>query len=81
MYFFGESELAEVIDRMRQDQSRYLWFWYRDVILQAQDRGFLKVVGHSQDMPFWWRKFEESIELFPKILELIERNRQRDSHC
>jgi len=43
MYWFAEGELASTIADMRQNPHAYRWFWYRDVILQAQERGLLKV--------------------------------------
>lgn len=79
MYTFTDTELAEMIDDWSRDYSRVLWFWYRDVILQAQDRGLVKVISHTEDKPFWWRSFGESIELSDRIKEIIERNRQRNN--
>jgi len=79
MYWFGESELAETIEKFRAQSSNYSVCWYRDVILQAQDRGYLKVVAHSDDVPFWYRKFDESIEISESLKSIIERNRQRDN--
>jgi len=77
MYWFTESELAQELNRFKNDQEHIPWFWYRDVILHAQERGYAKVTAHTDDKPFWWRKFEDSIELSLKIKEIIERNEQR----
>jgi hypothetical protein len=77
MFYFNDTELAEMIDRWSRDIDVSYW-WYRDVILQAQERGLVKVIAHTEDCPFWWRKFADSIELSDKIKELIMKNRQRD---
>lgn len=44
-------------------KEKVIWFWYRDVILQAQERGLVKVIGDSPELPFYQRKFSESIQV------------------
>ena len=39
------------------------YFWYRDVLLQAQDRGLLRITAHEEGNPFWWRRWEDSVEV------------------
>ena len=73
MYWFGEIELVEQILEWQKEGIPYLWFFYRDVMLQAQERGLIKIIVDSEDRPFWWRKFEESIEFTPKTMEIIKR--------
>lgn len=79
MYTFTDTELAEMIDQWSRDRSNILWFWYRDVILQAQERGLIKIIAHTEENPFWWRLFADSIELADRAKEIIARNRQRDN--
>lgn len=78
MFWFGESELAEIIESFRTRSVNYAFWWYRDVMLQAKERGLLKIIADSEDNPFFCRKFDESIEMSDKLKELIERNKQRD---
>lgn len=70
---FSEGELVGELLELITNRSNHRYFWYRDVILQAQDRGYLKVIAHSEDKPFWWRTFEESIELSDNMKQLLER--------
>lgn len=78
MYYFGNTELAEMINEWSKDNSKVMWWWYRDCILQAQERGLVKVITHTDDKPFWCRTFAESIELTDKVKELIEKINQRN---
>ena len=39
------------------------WFWYRDVLCEAERRGLLRITTHTPDRPFWWRPFKASIEV------------------
>lgn len=73
MYCFSEGDMVKEIIRFREDKRSAPWFWYRDTLLQAQDRGYLKVIADSDVLPFWWRKFDESIEMTPRLIELIEK--------
>ena len=79
MYYFRDNEIADMVDEWSRDRSHTLWWWYRDIMLVAQERGLVKVIAHTEDKPFWWRTFAESIELADKIKELIEKNKQRDN--
>ncbi len=78
MYYFSNTELAEMISEWSKDTSKVTWWWFRDIILQAQERGLVKVIAHTDDKPFWWRTFAESIELTDKVKELIEKINQRN---
>jgi len=73
--YFSEGELVGELLELMTNRSNHRYFYYRDVILQAQERGYLKVIAHTEDKPFWWRTFEESIELDEKMKGLIERAR------
>ena len=66
-------ELMKEINLYRQGHIPY-WFWYRDVIIQAQLRDLIKIVGHSKEMPFWWRKFGECIEIVSEQLKIAIEN-------
>lgn len=81
--YFNDSELAEMIGNW-SNKIDVSWWWYRDVSSYAQEKGLekglIKVIAHTEDIPFWWRAFAESIELTDKMKELIEKNRQRDLH-
>lgn len=62
MYWFDEGSLiGEIVGLRREGQKP--WFWYRDVLRQAEQRGFLRVTGHSDEFPFWWRWFDDSVEV------------------
>jgi hypothetical protein len=67
MYWYSEGDLIGEIIKFRRYGA--LWFWYRDVLLQAQERGFVKITAHTDDKPFWWRKFGESIEIVNEKLK------------
>jgi hypothetical protein len=77
MYCLGDNDLAELVDERSRGVSVVSFWWYRDVILQAQERGLVKVIAHTEEKPFWWRSVEESIELSDKMKDLILKGRQR----
>jgi hypothetical protein len=61
MTWFSEGELfGEVCRCYRREVP---WFWYRDVLLQAEQRGVIKLVQERDGKPFWWMGFEESVEI------------------
>ena len=71
MYWFADGELIGEIVCLRHDGQKP-WFWYRDVLRQAEKRGYLKVTQDSEEKPFWWRRFDESVEvLSDKLREAI----------
>jgi hypothetical protein len=61
MMWFSEGELHGEVCRCHRGEVP--WFWYRNVLLQAQERGAIRISGHSEERPFWWRKFEDSVEV------------------
>lgn len=67
MINFTEGDLMGEICRLRD--GNYSCVWYRDVIKQAEERGYLKVISHTEEMPFWWRKFDDSIEVTSEKLK------------
>ncbi len=76
MIWFSEGELFSEICRCYRRETT--WFWYRDVLRQAEQRGFLKIVGHSDKNPFWWRTFEDSVEVTSaKLAELMRQETDR----
>jgi len=77
--YFNDTELTEMILGFQRDQNHIYWFWYRDILLEAQSRDLVRITAHTEEMPFWWRKFDESIEFTPRMQELVERNRQRNA--
>ena len=70
MYWFSEGELiGEVCKCYRMEVQ---WFWYRDVLRQAEQRGIIRIVGHDEKTPFWWRRFDQSIEIVSeKLAEVL----------
>ena len=69
---FSEGELFGEVARCCRGDA--LWFWYRDVIAQAEKRGFLRIVGHSDDKPMWWRSFDEGVEVTSEKLAEVLRS-------
>ena len=61
MYTFTNTGLMEEVIRCRNRE--YPYFWYMEVMREAEKRGFLRITGHSDEKPFWWRQFDESIEI------------------
>ena len=49
------------------------WFWYRNVLAQAEQRGFVRIVGHSEELPLWWRPFDEAVEVLSEKLAVVLR--------
>ena len=78
LYYLRDSELVEYLAEWNSDTSHTNWCWYRDTILQAQERGLAKVIVHTEDCPFWWRKFVDSIELTEKAITMIEKSKQKN---
>ena len=62
MYWFDEGGLVGEIVWLRREGQKPYW-WYRDVLRQAEQRGFLRVTGHSDELPFWWRWFDDSVDV------------------
>lgn len=62
-------ELQKEVGRCHQREfgEKITWVWYRDVILQAQEKGLLKIIGDSD---FHVRKFSESIEVLSEQLKV-----------
>lgn len=67
MYWFSEGDLIGEVVRLRCEGQKP-WFWYRDVLRQAEQRGFLRIIGHSDELPFWWRRFDDSVEVVSEKL-------------
>jgi hypothetical protein len=67
MYWFSEGELIGEILRLRR--GIWCWFWYRDVLRQAEGRGFVRITAHTDEKPFWWRSFGESVEMLSDKLK------------
>lgn len=68
IFYFSEGDLMGEICSLRSSKS-YSCIWYRDVMAQAENRGLIKIVSHTKDMPFWWRKFDESVEIISEKLK------------
>jgi len=51
MYHYNDGELVEKI----MDPTAWRWFWFRDMCLDAEQRG-LVTINRSPDEnpPFWW---------------------------
>ena len=80
MYYFSDTELVQMMDEwVKADSYTNHWWWFRDVILQAQEKELIKIIGHTESNPFWWRKFSESIEILDKMKIMIEKNKQREN--
>jgi len=74
MYWFSEGELMNwLICFLDGNQNTTMYWWYRYIIFQAEKRNYLKIVMHSDERPFWYRKFSESIELTESTTQLIEK--------
>ena len=63
MYTFSEGELMGEVVWMRENQDHEWWFWYRNVLLQAQEKRLIRIIPNDSNCPFWWRHFDESIEI------------------
>lgn len=59
-YAFTISSLINEIVRIRREGAS--WFWYKDVLLDAEQKGFIKITKNSEEKPFWWNKFDDSVE-------------------
>lgn len=76
MYTFSDGELFKEIYRCYRRESP--WFWYRDVLLQASNRGLVKISGVSS--PFWTQDFSKSVELLSeKLKEFFKEEMTKDS--
>ena len=64
--WFSEGELFGEVARCCRNEPT--WSWYRDVIAQSASRGFVRIVGHSDEVPFWWRPFNGSVEVLSEKL-------------
>lgn len=67
MYTFSDGDLVGEVARLRHDGQKP--WWYRDVLQQAEQRGFLRITGHTDERPFWWRRFDESVEVLSERLK------------
>ena len=67
MFWFSDGGLIEAVGECARGRKPY--WWYRDVLLQAQDRRILRIVGHSEERPFWWRPFSEAVQVTSERLE------------
>ena len=66
MIWFPEGELCgEVCKAYRKET---YWFWRRDVLLQAEERGLLRITGDRAGT-FWAGRFEDNVEVLAKRLE------------
>ena len=63
-------EIGRLINRFSQRQGVF-YLWYRDVMIQAHQRGFVRIHGHSEELPFWWRSFADSVEIVSEDLKGI----------
>lgn len=61
MIYFAEGELFQQVCRCYRREVP--WFWYRDLLRSAESRGFLKISGDEENHPFWWKKFEDTVEV------------------
>ena len=51
MYHYNDRELVENI----MDPTAWLYFWYRDMVLDAEQRGLVTVNrAPNENPPFWW---------------------------
>jgi hypothetical protein len=76
MFYYSDKELSEMVSEWSKSIDVSYW-WYRDVVLQAQERGLVKVIAHTEDKPFWWRSFAESIEILDKAKDIMTKNAHR----
>ena len=67
MIWLGTSDLMKGIYICSQGE--HMYWYYRNVLIQAQERGLVRITGHSNEIPFWWRKFDESIEILSEQLK------------
>lgn len=67
MIWLGTSDLMKEIYICSQGE--HMYWYYRNVLIQAQERGLVRITGHSNEIPFWWRKFDESIEILSEQLK------------
>ena len=71
MIWFSDGELiGEVCRCYRQEVP---WFWYRDVFLQAEQRGVVRIDQEGGGNPFWWLKFEDAVEVLSDKLATVMR--------
>ncbi len=66
MYTFSDGELIGEVCRCYREE--HPWFWYRDVLLQAEQKGIIRIL-RNEVKPFWWMKFEDSIEIVSEKLQ------------
>jgi hypothetical protein len=54
VYWHSDRELVEGIVERIQARS-FLWFWFRDMCLEAERRGLVAIaVASDGSSPFWW---------------------------
>jgi hypothetical protein len=74
MIWFSDGDLVGEVVRLRREGQKPYW-WYRDVLRQAEQRGFLRVTQDTEEKPFWWRHFDDSVEVVSdKLREAIVRD-------
>ena len=79
--YFNSNELIEmVVEWQANNHKGVMWWWYRDNMLQAQDRGLIKITANTNEMPFWWMNFSDSIEITEAGNAIINRMKQKDNH-
>ena len=72
MYTYSDGELnGEVCKCYRKEHP---WFWYRDVLLQAEQRGIIRITKEKDGKPFWWMRFEDSVEVVSEKLQATLRD-------
>jgi hypothetical protein len=79
-FYMTQGDLMKELTRcsrreLEGDQrEKMVWHWYMNCILQAEDRGFVKVVNND-DGCFYVRKFSETVQVISEDLKkMIEEN-------
>jgi hypothetical protein len=79
MTFFAEGQLFNEICQIYRGESP--WFWKRDILRQAEARGYLRIVAHTEELPFWWRTFEQATVIDNEKLKALLREETSWKGC